>query len=194
MRTGLFGGTFDPVHIGHLVLAEIVRDEAEIDRIVFIPAHHSPHKQRQTPSPASHRLAMLNLAVQNYPEFQVSDIEIRRGGISYTIDTLETLQQSIEFRDQTLCPIIGGDSLAELHTWKDPEQIIQKYQVLCVRRPDIHIEQVDSSILSKVQIIDAPLISISSSEIRNRVNQGQSIRFWVPDAVESYIRKEGLYL
>ncbi|NQT24282.1 nicotinate-nucleotide adenylyltransferase [candidate division KSB1 bacterium] len=194
MRIGVFGGTFDPIHIGHLILAEAVRFNADLDRILFVPANQPPHKLKQKLSPANQRMAMLNHAIIDYPELQVSDSEIRRGGVSYTIDTLDALQQTPEFQNQILFPIIGGDSLVELHTWKDPKQILEKHQVLCVLRPDIEIKHVDPFIFSKVQMIEAPLISISSSEIRDRVKQGKSIRFWVPDSVESYIHKQGLYL
>ena len=193
MRTGIFGGTFDPVHFGHLILAETVRSAENLDRLVFLPANQPPHKLEHALTPSRHRLAMLNLAVENNPAIKISDYEIQTGGISYTIDTLDALLKSAEFRNDQLYPIIGQDSLAEFHTWKDPERIVTQYQVLCVRRPDVETEQISSEIASSVRIVAAPLISISSSEIRQRIKMGKSIRFWVPEKVESYINQQGLY-
>lgn len=193
MRTGVFGGTFDPVHTGHLILAETVRDQAGLDRVIFLPAERPPHKRRRVLTPANHRLTMLNLALQDTPELTVSDFEIRRGGVCYTIDTLDALQRESGFFGQTLHPIIGADSLAELHTWKSPDRLLKKYDILCVRRPNVPLDAVDSDMLSSVRILDAPLISVSSTEIRARVKEGRSIRFWVPERVAAYIRDRGLY-
>ncbi|HDQ45010.1 MAG TPA: nicotinate-nucleotide adenylyltransferase [bacterium] len=194
MRTGLFGGTFDPIHTGHLILAETVRADVPLDRIVFIPAGIPPHKPDTPVGNPSQRLAMVRLAVQDHPDFYVSECEIAREGPSYTVDTLLHLRSLEIFRNDRIFLIIGADNLVELHTWKDPGRIFDLAEVLCLSRPGDDIRRAAEPYRSRVRMIRAPLISISGTEIRERVQTGRSIRYRVPDPVADYIAGQGLYL
>jgi len=194
MRIGLFGGTFDPIHIAHLIVAETVRSDFSLDRIFFIPAALPPHKGRKRLTPIRARLEMLHLAVEGQSGFFVSDVEMQRGEVSYTIDTVRWFQEREEWAGDDFYLILGGDSLLELGTWKDPEQILDTIPILVVRRPGFDMDRVEERFLKRVVFVNAPFVAISSTEIRQRVHEGKSIRYWVPDKVEAYIRREGLYL
>jgi nicotinate-nucleotide adenylyltransferase len=193
MRTGLFGGTFDPIHMGHLFVAETVRNDFNLDRILFIPAAIPPNKVGLTFSPPEVRMRMAALAVEENPHFHVSDLEIRRGGISYTIDTIRWLKASEAWQEDELFLLIGSDSLLDLRTWKDPEALLDEIRILVVKRPDFDVESVDSAFRDRFELVQTPLIAISSTEIRERVRLRKSIRYWVPEAVEAYIHRKGLY-
>lgn len=194
MRTGLFGGTFDPIHVGHLIIAETVRSDFPLDRIIFIPTAAPSYKKETRISPAEVRAEMVKLAVGNCPYFEVSDIEIQRGGVTYTVDTIRWFMESEEWRGEELYFIIGGDSLLDLGTWKDSEEILEKIQTLVVARPGYDVNQSEWRFREKVTMVNVPLVDISSTEIRGRVQDGKSIRYWVPEKVESYILRKGLYL
>ena len=196
MRLGIYGGTFDPIHYGHLLLAERCREEMQLDEVWFIPAGTPPHKQGRVTTPARARADMVEFAVSGFPEFKVSRIEMERGGPSYTVQTLEQLHIADPSRELFL--LMGADSLAELATWKDPARILELSQVVAVNRAgevpnllSVHalLEQTDRS----VQIVDMPAMGVSASEIRTRVAHGQSIRFLTPRPVEMYIRQHKLY-
>lgn len=193
MRTGLFGGTFDPIHTGHLFVAETVRNDFDLDRILFIPAAIPPNKVGLTFSPPEVRMKMTALAIEKNPHFQVSDIEVRMGGISYTIDTIRRLKASEAWQGDELFLLIGSDSLLDLRTWKDPEALLEEIQVLVVKRPGFELEMVDLAFRDRFELIQTPLVTISSTEIRERIQSGKSIRYWVPDVVEKYIHRKGLY-
>jgi len=194
MRTGLFGGTFDPIHTGHIIIAETVRSDFPLDRILFIPVGIPPHKENTQITPAQMRYRMVELAVNAYPYFAVSDCEIRKKGISYTIDTVRSLKSSDTWGKDDFYLIIGMDSLLELNTWKKPEALLREIDTILVGRPGFDIEAVDHQFRQRVALVQTPLVDISSTEIRRRVREGKSIRTWVPDAVETYIREKGLYL
>jgi len=191
LKIGLYGGTFDPVHIAHLILAERVRETLQLQELLFIPCATPPHKGGRRITPAHHRLEMLRLAIAGNDYFKVSDIEIQRGGISYTVDTLEALTKQLRLNKENLFLIIGADNLKEIHTWKNPERIFQLATVVAVQRPAYS----DNARVSEFDVIrvKAPLLEISSSDIRMAVREGKSIKYLVPIEVENYIYQNKLY-
>lgn len=193
MRTGLFGGTFDPVHAAHLIAAERVRDEMDLDRIVLIPAGMPPHKSPEKISSGQDRLAMTRLAISGNPHFVCSDFEIRKQGISYTQQMIEWFRTNPPWERDTLFLIIGADSLLDIHTWHHPEAILEAVDILVMNRPGFDPAEVESTILERVSLVETPLIGLSSSEIRSRVRDGRSITYMVPEKVENYIIERKLY-
>lgn len=196
MRLGIYGGTFDPIHYGHLLLAERCREELQLDEVWFIPAGNPPHKQGQVMTPARSRAAMVEFAVSGFPEFRVSRIEMERGGPSYTVQTLEQLRATDPSREVFL--LMGADSIAELVTWKDPARILELSQVVAVNRagesPDLSsLRELLKQTVRTVRTVEMPAMGVSASEIRARVAQGKSIRFLTPRPVEMYIRQHKLY-
>jgi nicotinate-nucleotide adenylyltransferase len=191
MKIGIFGGTFDPIHNGHLIIAEIVRSDLPLDRILFIPSAQPPHKTGKPISPFKHRMQMLEWAVGGDPQYGVSDIENRLEEPSYSVHTVQALKH--EQPDDEFFFIIGGDSLAELHTWYQPEKLLSMIRIIVANRPDFDLSCVRSDWLESVHIIKTPLIDISSTNLRERVKREQSIRFQVPDSVLTYIEQKGLY-
>jgi nicotinate-nucleotide adenylyltransferase len=200
MRLGIYGGSFDPVHFGHLLVAENCREQRKLDQVLFVPADTSPHKQHRAPADGSHRVEMLKLAIAGYEPFRVSTLEIERGGISYTVDTLEQLHAEDPAREMFL--ILGADALADLPTWKNPARICELALPMVVCRayapePDFSalaglVPRERIAAAQAVEVKMAP-IAIASSDIRRRVESGKSIRFRTPRAVEKYIETHGLY-
>ncbi|HQR42222.1 MAG TPA: nicotinate-nucleotide adenylyltransferase [Gemmatales bacterium] len=189
MRVGIFGGSFDPIHLGHLILAEQCRDQAALDRVLFIPAPRPPHKLNKAVASFDHRLAMLKLAILDQPAFLVDTCEQDRPGLSFTVDTLRYLHQREPATDWFL--ILGGDSVRDLSTWRDPEGIARLCKLLIVDRPDtVGIEPPNYFAYNRVQ---SPLIDISSTDIRERVKTGRSIRYLVPERVREYIDTSEVY-
>ena len=199
MNIGVLGGTFDPVHNGHLILAEEARARLNLTEIIFVPAGHPWLKADRPISPAEHRLQMLRLAIADKPYFKLSTLEIERAGPSYTIDTITELQGQLG-RGNELFFILGWGSLAELPQWRDAVRLIKLCYLVAVPRPgyslpDIKaLETVIPGLSQRVVLMDKPEIDISASEIRNRVAQGLSIRHLVPDAVDRYIKQQRLYI
>lgn len=200
MRLGLFGGTFDPVHLGHLLLAEYCREQCRLDEVWFVPAAEPPHKQRTDLTPARQRIEMLQLAIGGHEAFSVSTREVDRGGVSYTIDTLRELTQEDTARQ--LFFLLGGDSLADLPRWREPAAICELAIPLVVARPGslppdyaALARLVSAERLEQIRShqVEMPQIGISSREIRRRVGAGLSIRFQIPRAVEKYIQTARLY-
>jgi nicotinate-nucleotide adenylyltransferase len=191
MHVGIFGGSFDPPHIGHLIVAEWMRDAFGLDRILWIPAARSPHKLTQKPADDDLRLKMVRAAVENNPYFQVSDLELRRGGLSYTLDTLEHLSE--ENPDDRFSLILGSDSLKNFDRWHRPEQILKLADLLVFRRPGSISPDVPSYIAKRLSYSDAPLLEISATEIRRRCADGGSIRYLVPAPVAAIIDAHNLY-
>lgn len=195
-RVGVFGGSFDPVHVGHLIMAGEALDRLRLDEVVFLPANRPAHKRSRALAEVRHRLAMLRLAVRGNSRFRVSALEAERGGISYTADTLEALKRrgadSLHF-------ILGEDSLAEFHTWRDPDRIARLAKLVVVPRAGARSRASRTGTGSsaawrrRVVTLDPPAIGISSTEIRRRVRGGRSVRYWVPDAVLAYMVRHGLY-
>ncbi len=196
MRLGIYGGTFDPIHYGHLLLAERCREELQLDEVWFIPAGTPPHKQGRVSTPARARAEMVELAVSGFPEFRVSRLELERGGPSYTVQTLEQLQVAKPQREVFL--LMGADSIAEFVTWKDPDRILELSQVVAVNRagesPDLSsLQMLLTHTCRTIRTVEMPAMGISASEIRWRVAHEQSIRFLTPRPVEMYIRQHKLY-
>ena len=198
MRLGVLGGTFDPVHLGHLVLAEQARQELSLDRVLFVPAGNPWRRAGQAIASAEDRLEMLRLAVEGLPEYGISTIEVARSGPSYTGETLEELSR--EYRGAHLFLILGQDALADLPNWHEPGRIIELAMLAVARRGGFGLAKEKSleakvvGISRRVRWLDMPTIAIAASDIRERVRSGHSVRFLVPAAVEEYIRRHSLYL
>lgn len=197
-KIGLLGGTFDPIHIGHLLIAEDAREALGLDTVVFIPAGRPWLKANQSVTDPQHRLAMVGLAIGPNPHFQVSDIEVRRQGPTYTVDTLEQLQQDYSLNTEKFL-ILGMDSLNDLARWRSPERLFDLCVVVGVSRPgqeEIDIDKLESiaeGASGKIVLISGPSVGISGTNIRDRVVHGKSIKYRVPVDVESYILEHGLY-
>jgi len=197
MRLGVFGGTFDPIHHGHLVAAEEVRGRLNLDKVLFVPAGLPPHQLDLDISPTRHRIAMLKLAIDSNPGFALSRVDVDRHGPCYTVDTLALLHAEYG-PDAELFFIMGMDSLADLLIWRSPERIIRLARIVVVGRPGFQadVDELDKVLpgaAQRITIVDTPLIEVSSSDIRMRVREGLPIRYQVPEAVEAYIREHGLY-
>ena len=198
MRIGIYGGTFDPIHLGHLLLAETCSESARLDRVILIPAGLPPHKQDRELTPGSQRADMLEFAVAGIPEYTVSRLEIERKGPSYTVETLRTMRQ--DNPGDELFLLMGADSLAEFSTWREPREIAELATLLVVNRGDRQppalqtlIPILGAEAVTRIQVISMPAIDISASELRQRVRLGQSLRWRTPRAVEQYIIEHALY-
>ena len=197
MRLGIYGGTFDPVHYGHLLAAEQCREQCRLDEVWFLPAALPPHKQQVDITPGARRAEMLELATAGHPQLQVSRIELDRSGPSFTVDTLQQLRE--EQPDRELFLLIGADSLADFPTWREPARILEMAGVIVFNRgrqgPDVPAlaESLGSDLADRFQVVSMPEVDLSASDIRRRVQQGRSIRYMTPRAVEMYIQQNGLY-
>jgi nicotinate-nucleotide adenylyltransferase len=187
MRIGILGGTFNPVHIGHLILAEEIREKLRLDKIIFVPTYIPPHKKSKNIAPAADRFAMIKTVIKTNKYFDVSDIEIRRKGQSYTIDTLREFKKRYPKDDMYF--ITGSDLLNYLEKWKDLKQVISLVKFVVATRPGYPLEDIPSYI--KTVAIRA--VDVSAFEVRHCVKKGTSFRYLVPDAVFNYIRKRRLY-
>lgn len=190
-RIGLFGGSFNPPHLAHLAVAEAARDQLGLDRVVWIPAATPPHKQREDMPAAEHRLAMTRLAVAGNDAFTVSDIEVVRAGVSYTVDTIRALQEA--YPETSFHLLLGGDSLAQLQTWIQPEEIVRRVPLVVYPRPGADLAAVPSPVMARTTFLDRPLLDPSSTAIRRLMRAGRSVRYLVPDAVLDYAAEHGLY-
>jgi nicotinate-nucleotide adenylyltransferase len=200
-RVGLLGGTFDPIHYGHLVIAEEVRTVLHLAEMVFVPAGHPPHKPGRIVTEAQHRLAMLELAIASNPHFTISLVDLERPGPSYTVETLQVLRQ--QWGAQTaIYFVIGGDSLEDLLAWYDPAGILQQLTALvAVQRPGYEeavgyrdtLEARLPGISQRLIMVQAPQLDISATDLRRRVAEGRPIKYQTPEAVERYIIEYGLY-
>lgn len=195
-RVGVLGGTFDPVHNGHLHIARLLREALDLDRVVWVPAGRPPHKAGQIVSSDQDRLAMLRLALEGSPSDEISTIDLERAGPSYTADTLELLAQQLQ--PARLVFLMGEDSLRDLPTWHEPERIVQAAELAVAGRPgiDADLELVARdvpSIRGRVQTVPIDEVAISSSDIRQRARAGESLSGLAPPAVAAYIRERGLY-
>lgn len=218
-RIGLLGGSFDPIHYGHLGLADEAREKFDLRRIFFIPASISPHKQESPVSPAAHRLSMLRLALEERPAFSVSEIELARGGVSYTIDTVTQLQR--EDADREICLILGADAFRSLGGWKEYERLLERCHCLVATRPGFSLDApqeilqrlfrdaspyaVDNSSRKNpamlrrrdngrcLDFFEIEPRDISASEIRKRIKSGVSVKNMLPPKVEHYIIENHLY-
>ncbi len=193
MRIGVFGGTFDPIHAGHLLLAEVALSDCGLDRVLFVPSASPPHKPEHALSPIEDRVNMVRLAAAGHPRFGIAEMEMRRSGPSYTVDTLIALEASFEWKSSEFFLILGSDMLLDLPNWKDPDEIVRRAGLLVLERSGFDGRAAEPRFLSRSVFVNAPRIGISSTEIRDRVRLGKSIRYWVPEAVERFIFERGLY-
>ena len=191
MRICLFGGTFDPPHIGHLLIAQTVCEEENFDKVIFIPANKSPQKKAITPP--EDRINMLNLAIEENPNFEISNIEIKRGGISYTIDTIHAIKNKIIKDDDELFFLIGSDSLSEFKNWKEPRKILRNSQVVVAIRPGFRPSDIPAWVLHRIRFANIPRFEVSSTNIRKRWVENKTIRYMVTLPVWEYINKKNLY-
>lgn len=191
MKIGMYGGTFDPIHLAHLVIAEYALSELDLDQLVFVPSYTPPHKRSKKISPPEHRLNMLKLAIENHPQFAVCEFELDKGGTSFTIDTIHYLQQHYYLLHDDLFVIIGADNLVDFHRWKDPDLILQNARIAVAGRPSY---ETTNSVYTDFIYLDTPLLDISASVIRDRIRQHKSVRYLVPPSVEHYIREHHLYV
>jgi nicotinate-nucleotide adenylyltransferase len=191
MKVGIFGGTFNPPHFGHLIVAEHAREHLGLERVVFVPSAVSPHKQGRDTAAAHHRLRMLEAAVKGNSAFAVSDLEIVRGGVSFTVDTLEELQRLMP--ESALVLLIGADNLTEFHLWREPQRILDLAEVVALTRPGYAVDGVEPAFGRRIAVCQVPAIGIEARQIRRRLREGLSIRYLVPPAVESYILTHQLY-
>ena len=200
MRIGILGGTFDPVHYGHLLLAECGREQCNLDQVWLVPNVTSPHKTDDVVSKPEHRLEMLRLATAGNEAFRVVSLEIQRGGVSYSVDTLREIHQAEP--EAQLFLLLGADSLADLPRWREPARICELAIPVAVRRPD-HPEpdlSVLDNLVSETRMaeirqcrVDMPLIDLSATDLRRRAAHGESLRYRTPRAVQRYIQTHGVY-
>ena len=196
-RIGIFGGTFDPPHLGHLILASEARAQLNLTRLLWVLTSIPPHKMDQLISRLDDRLTMLTLALADEPAFEISDVDIQRPGPHYTADTMKLLAERNP--GAALVLLLGGDSLHDITTWHEPVRLVEECSEIGVmRRPDIpldlpSLEREIPGISAKVRFVDAPLLEIASHEIRRRAAEGEPFRYYVPRAVYDYIMEKGLY-
>jgi nicotinate-nucleotide adenylyltransferase len=186
------GGTFDPIHIAHLVIAELALDILGVSRIVFVPSARPPHKPEAEVTPVEHRLEMVRLAIAGNPRLSLSDLEVRRPEPSYTVDTIRQFRRELG-EDERIFFIMGADSLAQLSTWKDPHELAASCELVAFPRPGIDAAAIAPRFGGAVRMLETPLMDISSSDIRARLRDGLSVRYLVPDAVRAYIEEKNLY-
>lgn len=189
MRLALYGGRFDPPHLGHLLLAERAREALALDEVRFVPAKAPPHKGVHAAAAA--RLAMTRLATADHPAFTVSDIELRRDGASYSIDTTEAVRA--EAPGAELWFLTGADAYAEIATWHRAREFVELVRVAVLPRPGATLEGLEPFFAERATRIDAPLVEISGTELRERFAAGRSVRYRLPEAVAAYARERGLY-
>lgn len=190
MKTvGIYGGTFDPIHVGHLITAQSVCEIRKLDKIIFIPSFISPHKTDRISSSPRHRINMLKLAIKDIPYFEYSDIEIKKKEISYTINSVLALKAA--YKNIEL--IIGYDNLITFNTWKEPDKILELVKLVVLRRKVREENFQQNKYFKKAIFIETPLIEIFGTDIRERVKTNRSINFLVPQKVMAYIYKHNLY-
>lgn len=198
-RYAIMGGTFDPIHFGHLAAAETVRQKLNCEKVIFIPSGNPPHKKGRILTDSIHRYTMTVLAVNSNPYFEVSNIEINRNGYSYTLDTIKELSEYYG-KEIELLFITGADALLEIETWYKVEELLKLCSFVAVTRPgydksklEQKLQFLQSKYNGELFVVDVPGLNISSTDIRERVVTGSSIRYLVPEAVEQYIFKSRLY-
>ncbi len=197
-RLGVLGGTFDPIHFGHLIIAEEARVQLRLPEVRFIPAGQPPHKGERRITPGRHRLEMVRRAVADNPAFTVSAQELDRPGPSYTVDTLAWLQEE-QGPQCSLYFVVGGDALADLLAWREPDRLLRLATLVAVRRPGAQLADIRvlearlPGLRQRLILLDSPQLDVSGSDIRRRVCAGLPIRYQVPEPVRSYIEEEGLY-
>ncbi|AHM56462.1 nicotinate-nucleotide adenylyltransferase NadD [Peptoclostridium acidaminophilum DSM 3953] len=197
-RIGIMGGTFDPIHNGHLAMAEAVREAFSLDRVLFIPSGKPPHKRRSEIADKQHRYNMTVLATNSNNAFEVSPVEVEREQLSYTVDTLKILKE--EYKDSEIFLVMGADALCDIESWSRVDELLKLCRVVGATRPGIDIDEFKREIEKiqrqfNVQIlhVHVPSLDISSTDIRERAKRGSSIKYLIPEEVEKYIYKYKLY-
>lgn len=193
MKLGIMGGTFNPPHVGHLIIASEVYSIFELARLIFIPAGDPPHKENRQIIEAPHRIEMIRLAIWKDSRFEVSDIELKRKGKSYTIDTIRQIREFYG-KEVEIYFIAGTDSALDLPTWREPLKILSLVHFVAVKRPGFPLRRLDKQYKRRIIPVEHISLNISSSDIRRRIREGRPIKYLVPEAVEEYIRKNKLYL
>lgn len=198
-RIGIMGGTFDPIHYGHLVAAEVARSEFGLNKVIFIPAGSPPHKQQKDITDPEHRYAMTVLATSSNPGFEASRLEVDKDGLTYTFDTVKDLKR-IYGEDTEIYFITGADAVLELLTWYRIRELLTLCKFIAVTRPGFDkrdleqkIGEISSEYNGEIICIEVPLLAISSTDIRERLKKGKTIKYLLPEAVEKYIRENSLY-
>lgn len=193
-RIGVLGGTFDPVHWGHLFIADYFCDELKLDKLIWIPAYISPLKNKHgNQTSVEHRVNMLQLAIKNNPEFVLDTFEVTRKSTSYSIDTVRYLKK--EYKNSNIFLLIGEDNARVFDKWKDPENILSLANVVAYGRNDTKSEMVEqvNPFMRSMQFLNAPAIDISSSEIRRRIRLGKTVKYFLPEKVTAYIEEHSIY-
>ena len=193
MKTCIFGGTFDPPHIGHLLIAQTVFESENFERLIFVPANISPAKKNGDSSPPEERSKMLEIALINNPNFEISDLEINREGISYTVDTIREFVDKLKLDKKDLFFLMGSDTLKSFHTWKDPEKILSLCNIIVAIRPGFTPSDIPQWVLDSVRFANIPRFEVSSTNIRRRWREGKTIRYMVTKEVWEYIDEKDLY-
>ena len=193
MKTCIFGGTFDPPHIGHLLIAQTVFESENFERLIFVPANISPAKKNEENSPPEERSKMLEIALINNPNFEISDLEINREGISYTVDTIKEFVNELKLDKKDLFFLMGSDTLKSFHTWKDPEKILSLCNIIVAIRPGFTPSDIPQWVLDSVRFANIPRFEVSSTNIRRRWREGKTIRYMVTKEVWEYIDEKDLY-
>ena len=198
LRLGIMGGTFDPIHYGHLVAAEMARSEFNLSKVLFIPSRKPPHKDRSDISEAGLRFEMIERAIQDNPAFDISALELERKGPSYTVDTLRILRHT--WPEHELYFITGTDALREIFSWREAEEILMMTEFIGAARPGfdasdflLQVQQEHPETQGRIHYLEVPALAISSTDIRARVKRGQPIRYLLPEPVRHFIQQFGLY-
>ena len=198
MRIGVFGGTFDPIHIGHLAIAEEARSYLDLEEVLVIPASEPWLKAGRPVTAAHHRMAMVELAVESHPSLQASDIEMRRPGPTYTVDTLAELHRRLGPATE-LYLVLGTDSLMDIGRWHQPQRLFELCSLVAITRPGAAefdpgtLDAVSPGASAKVELLEGPMLDVSAVTLRRRISRGLSITGHVPEAVEEYIQQHRLY-
>ena len=192
MSLALFGGSFNPPHVGHLAVAEACADAEGLGRVLWMPAATAPHKQDDpTLASGEDRLAMVRLAIAGNPRFEASDLEIRRGGVSYTLDTVRQLAEAHPGEDLAL--ILGGDSLNYFASWRSPHKILERARLIVYQRPGSELADAPGWVRDRTTVVEGIPLHLSSTRIRNRIATGRTVRYLVPDSVRQLVADTGLY-
>lgn len=194
MKKCIFGGTFDPPHIGHLLIAQTICEAEKFDKIIFVPAFKNPHKTSDVTSSVEHRIQMLESAAEGNPHFEISDAEIKRGGVSYSIDTIRYIKESQGLERDEIYFLIGSDILKNFPKWNQPQAILDECHVIVAIRPGFNPSKVPNWILSNIQFANIPRFELSSTQIRKRWRENKTIRYMVTQPVWEFINKHSLYL
>ncbi len=193
MRIGIMGGTFNPIHYGHLVTAEVVRDKFKLDKVIFVPSYRTPYKGRRDLISSSHRYKMAKLAIANNGYFSVSNIEIKRRGKSYTRDTMKEFKEKFG-KETKLFFITGADAITQMPKWKGAKELPQLCEFIAASRPGFKLRKLPPRYERHTRLIEVPALAISSTDIRKRLKRGETIKYLLPEKVERYIHQHRLYL